>query len=139
MKFCCKYPILWEIFQIWIKLNQAYISRSDSPKGHGLTTNNARIETIKESKLYRPSLETNKRCVVICDGKYSFTKNYYREEKMKNKHRIQAITKYKFQDFMNGKPLKISPNSHTLYMRSKIMINLQPMIRAKRVIFLKAI
>ena len=57
---------------VWIKLNQAYISRSDNPKGHGLTTNNARIETIKESKLYRPSLETNKRCVVICDGKYSF-------------------------------------------------------------------
>ena len=48
---------------------QVFILRSDSPKGHGLTTNNARIETIKESKLYRPSLETNKRCVVVCDGK----------------------------------------------------------------------
>ena len=48
---------------------QVFIFRSDSPKGHGLTTNNARIETIRESKLYRPSLETNKRCVVVCDGK----------------------------------------------------------------------
>ena len=66
---------------VWIKLNQANISRSDNPKGHGLTTNNARIETIKESKLYRPSLETNKRCVVICDGKYSFKKRTALEKK----------------------------------------------------------
>jgi len=56
--------MMWGLIPPWHK--------SDSPKGHGLTTNNARIETIKESKLYRPSLETNKRCVVICDGFYEW-------------------------------------------------------------------
>ena len=108
-----------------------------------MTTNNARIETIKESKLYRPSLETNKRCVVICDGKYSFKKNCSAEEFKVEKLEINTENNLyydiKFQDFMNGKPLKISPNSHTLYMRSKIMINLLPMTMAKIIIFLNAI
>ena len=56
--------MMWGLIPPW--------HRSDTPKGHGLTTNNARIETIKESKLYKPSLENNQRCVVICDGFYEW-------------------------------------------------------------------
>ena len=54
--------MMWGMIPPWHK--------SESPKGHGVTTNNARIENIKESKLYRPSLVANKRCVVVCDGFY---------------------------------------------------------------------
>lgn len=56
--------MMWGLIPPW--------HRSISPKGHGLTTNNARIENIKESKLYRPALESNKRCVVVCDGFYEW-------------------------------------------------------------------
>ena len=56
--------MMWGLIPPW--------HRSDSPKGHGLTTNNARIETIQESKLYKPSLQNNQRCVVICDGFYEW-------------------------------------------------------------------
>lgn len=57
-------PMMWGLIPPW--------HRSDSPKGHGLTTNNARIENIKESKLYKHSLENKQRCVVICDGFYEW-------------------------------------------------------------------
>ena len=56
--------MMWGMIPPWHK--------SESPKGHGVTTNNARIENIKESKLYRPSLVANKRCVVVCDGFYEW-------------------------------------------------------------------
>ena len=56
--------MMWGLIPPW--------HRSDSPKGHGLTTNNARIENIKESKLYRHPLENKQRCVVICDGFYEW-------------------------------------------------------------------
>ena len=47
--------------------------RSDTPKGHGLTTNNARIENILESKLFKPSLcDRKQKCVIVCDGFYEW-------------------------------------------------------------------
>ena len=42
------------------------------PTKHGLSTNNARLENIGESKLYRPALVQGARCVVICDGFYEW-------------------------------------------------------------------
>ena len=56
--------MMWGLIPPW--------HRSDSPKGHGLTTNNARIENIRQSKLYRPVVESKRRCVVICDGFYEW-------------------------------------------------------------------
>ena len=61
--------LLMKITKLFISSCPSFESRSDSPKGHGLTTNNARIENIKDSKLYKHSLESKQRCVVICDGK----------------------------------------------------------------------
>ncbi len=47
---------------------------SSKPTDHGLTTNNARLEGLKESRLYKPCLEKDRRCVVICDGFYEWQK-----------------------------------------------------------------
>ena len=43
--------------------------RGPDPTKHGLSTNNARLENLEESKLYKPALMQGNRCVVICDGK----------------------------------------------------------------------
>ena len=43
-----------------------------SPDLGGLSTNNARLENLGESKLYRPALAQGGRCVVICDGFYEW-------------------------------------------------------------------
>lgn len=43
------------------------------PKKHGMSTNNARIEGIKDSKLYSGNLKN--RCVVICDGFYEWKRD----------------------------------------------------------------
>jgi len=42
------------------------------PNKHGLSTNNARLENIVDSKLYKPSLLQGLRCVVVCDGFYEW-------------------------------------------------------------------
>lgn len=42
--------------------------------GHRLTTNNARLEGLAESKLYKPALEADRRCIILCDGFYEWNK-----------------------------------------------------------------
>lgn len=46
-----------------------------SPKKHGLSTNNCRIEGISEKKLYHTPLTKGNRCVVLCDGFYEWKTN----------------------------------------------------------------
>ena len=58
--------MLWGLIPFW--------HHGSNPTDHKLTTNNARIEGIKESRLYKPSLEKDRRCVVICDGFYEWQK-----------------------------------------------------------------
>lgn len=41
------------------------------PHTHGLTTNNCRLETVRTSGLYSPSLAL-RRCVVVCQGFYEW-------------------------------------------------------------------
>ena len=41
---------------------------------HRLTTNNARLEGLGESKLYKPAIEHDRRCVVVCDAFYEWKK-----------------------------------------------------------------
>lgn len=42
-------------------------------KKHGLTTNNARLETLVTSKLYNPCLNRGKRCVIPMEGFYEWS------------------------------------------------------------------
>lgn len=56
-------PALWGLVPRWHK--------GDHRK-HGLTTNNARMETIETSKLYKPALESGKRCVIPVEGFYEW-------------------------------------------------------------------
>lgn len=60
-------PMMWGIVPPW--------HRGSSASGHGLTTNNARLEGLAESKLYKPSLEEDRRCVIICDGFYEWQRS----------------------------------------------------------------
>ena len=53
-------PMLWGFVPAW--------HRGAEPTKHGYTTNNARIEGVVESKLYRGAVGRGQRCVVICDG-----------------------------------------------------------------------
>lgn len=56
-------PALWGIVPRWHKGDY---------KKHGLTTNNARIEGIEGSKLYKPCLERGKRCILPVEGFYEW-------------------------------------------------------------------
>uniref|UniRef100_A0A8D9E4S1 Abasic site processing protein HMCES n=1 Tax=Cacopsylla melanoneura TaxID=428564 RepID=A0A8D9E4S1_9HEMI len=56
-------PMLWGMIPPWYSGNYA---------SHGLSTNNCRLENITTSKLYSPSLEQGKRCVVLCEGFYEW-------------------------------------------------------------------
>lgn len=56
-------PALWGIIPRWHK--------GDYSK-HELTTNNARMESLKESKLYKPLLTAGKRCVMVVEGFYEW-------------------------------------------------------------------
>lgn len=56
-------PALWGMIPRWHKGDY---------KKHGLTTNNARIETIRTSKLYKPCLTEGQRCVVPIEGFYEW-------------------------------------------------------------------
>ena len=53
-------PMLWGFVPFWFK--------GEDPKNTGLTTNNARLEGLDSTKLYKPALERNQRCVVMVDG-----------------------------------------------------------------------
>lgn len=57
-------PMMWGLIPFW--------HRGDNPKEHGLTTNNARIEGLNDSRLYKKAVQQNRRCVVICDGFYEW-------------------------------------------------------------------
>lgn len=59
-------PMLWGLIPPWHK--------GDEPTKHGLTTNNARLEGLAESKLYKPALNQNRRCIVLADGFYEWKK-----------------------------------------------------------------
>jgi putative SOS response-associated peptidase YedK len=54
-------PALWSIIPRFHKGDY---------KKHGLTTNNARMESLEKSKLYKPLLTKGKRCVLIVEGLY---------------------------------------------------------------------
>ena len=56
----CLQPMLWGFVPEW--------HRGAEPTKHGYSTNNARIEGVVESKLYRRAIGSGQRCVVICDG-----------------------------------------------------------------------
>ena len=62
----CVQPMLWGLVPFW--------HRGSSPTDHKLTTNNARLEGLAVSKLYKPSLENDRRCVIVCDGFYEWKK-----------------------------------------------------------------
>lgn len=55
-------PALWGIIPKW----------HTGDKHHGLTTNNARMENLSTSKLYKPLLEQGKRCVIPIEGFYEW-------------------------------------------------------------------
>lgn len=57
-------PMMWGMVPPWFK--------GSDPKATGLSTNNARLEGIDKAKLYKPCLDQNKRCVVVCDGFYEW-------------------------------------------------------------------
>ena len=56
-------PMMWGLVPPW--------HQGPSPKTHGLSTNNCRLEGVMSSKLYSPSL-TSRRCVVVCEGFYEW-------------------------------------------------------------------
>jgi len=58
-------PMLWGMVPPWFQ--------GPDPTKHGLSTNNARIEGLQESKLYRGSLKN--RCIVVCDGFYEWKRD----------------------------------------------------------------
>ncbi|RZF49219.1 hypothetical protein LSTR_LSTR010949 [Laodelphax striatellus] len=58
-------PMIWSIIPSWHK---------GQYNKHGMTTNNARIEGLKNSKLYSKALQNGQRCVVISDGFYEWKK-----------------------------------------------------------------
>lgn len=41
-------------------------------KNHGLSTNNARLEGIFESRLYKPVLNKRQTCIIVCQGFYEW-------------------------------------------------------------------
>jgi len=58
-------PMLWGMVPPW--------HRGAAPTSHGLSTSNARVEGVQESKLYSGCLRS-RRCVVVCDGYYEWQK-----------------------------------------------------------------
>jgi len=59
-------PMLWGLIPPW--------HAGQDPKSHGLTTNNCRLESVKESKLYKGCLSKG-RCVVVCEGFYEWERS----------------------------------------------------------------
>uniref|UniRef100_A0A1B0AKJ6 Abasic site processing protein HMCES n=1 Tax=Glossina palpalis gambiensis TaxID=67801 RepID=A0A1B0AKJ6_9MUSC len=56
-------PMLWGLIPFWHK--------GDYSK-HKLTTNNCRLERMRESKLYSNAFKRGQRCVVLCEGFYEW-------------------------------------------------------------------
>lgn len=56
-------PMLWGLIPFW--------HRGDYNK-HGLTTNNCRLESMLESKLYKHAFNKGQRCVILCEGFYEW-------------------------------------------------------------------
>ena len=48
-----------------------FVTQAD-PKTHGMSTNNARLEGLKESKLYKRPLKEKRLCVVVAQGFYEW-------------------------------------------------------------------
>lgn len=58
-------PMLWGMIPFWHNSSMDY-------RKHGLTTNNCRLETMLESKLYKRAFNKGQRCVVLCEGFYEW-------------------------------------------------------------------
>lgn len=58
-------PMLWGMIPFWHDSSLDF-------RRHGLTTNNCRLETMLESKLYRNAFHKGQRCVVLCEGFYEW-------------------------------------------------------------------
>ncbi|KOB75334.1 Uncharacterized protein OBRU01_03777, partial [Operophtera brumata] len=56
-------PMMWGVIPSWHK---------GDFKTHNLSTNNCRLETVKESKLYSPLLNSGGRCVIVAEGFYEW-------------------------------------------------------------------
>ncbi|XP_017764375.1 PREDICTED: embryonic stem cell-specific 5-hydroxymethylcytosine-binding protein isoform X2 [Eufriesea mexicana] len=55
--------MMWSMIPPWNEGNY---------KKHNLSTHNARLENIKNSKLYNPPLRKGYRCIVLCEGYYEW-------------------------------------------------------------------
>ena len=60
-------PMMWGLVPPW---HRGLVASS-----HRLTTNNARLEGLAESKLYKPVVENGQRCVIVSDGFYEWKKS----------------------------------------------------------------
>lgn len=58
-------PMMWGLVPPW--------HQGSDPKSHKLCTNNARLEGVQKSNLYRACL--HQRCVVLCDGFYEWKRD----------------------------------------------------------------
>lgn len=58
-------PMLWGMIPFWHDSSLDY-------RKHGLTTNNCRLETMLESKLYKNAFHKGQRCVILCEGFYEW-------------------------------------------------------------------
>lgn len=58
-------PMLWGMIPFWHNNSLDY-------RKHGLTTNNCRLETMLESKLYKRAFNKGQRCIVLCEGFYEW-------------------------------------------------------------------
>lgn len=57
-------PMLWGMIPPWHK--------GIDYRKHGLTTNNCRLETMLQSKLYKPAFDQGQRCVILVEGFYEW-------------------------------------------------------------------
>jgi len=83
-------PMMWGLIPPW--------HQGSDPKSHGLSTNNARLEGVEQSKLYSPSL--SRRCVVVVDGFYEWKRDgavkqpYLVYAKQANGVRIEEVRRW---------------------------------------------
>lgn len=57
-------PMMWGMIPFW--------HRGADYRSHGLTTNNCRLESMLQSRLYANALRKGQRCVVLCEGFYEW-------------------------------------------------------------------
>lgn len=58
-------PMVWGMIPFWHNSSLDY-------RKHGLTTNNCRLESMLESKLYKRAFNKGQRCIVVCEGFYEW-------------------------------------------------------------------